>query len=112
NIGIKIKRKPSQPDVILGYIFTNFRLKKYSEEQILSLPILKDEALLAAMVIMHRMAYAAYFIEPNIVPLIMFELIKLTLKNGLGPKSPIAFIVFGYINIAYMNKTLKGIQFG
>ncbi len=111
-IGIKIKRKPSQIDVLTGYIFTNFRLKKFSEDEILKLPLLKDEALLTAMVIMHRVAYASYFIEPNAVPLIMFELIKLTLKNGLGPKSPIAFIVFGYINIAYMNKTLKGIQFG
>lgn len=112
NIGIKIKRKPSQLDVLAGYMLTNFRLKKFSEEKILNLPILEDESLLMAMVIMHRMAYASYFIEPNAVPLIMFELIKLTLKYGVGPKSPIAFIVFGYINIAYMNKTLKGIQFG
>ena len=64
------------------------------------------------MSIMHHMSLAAYFLEPNMVPLIMFELIRLTLKFGLGPKTPFAFVVFGYINIAFMGKMEKGLKMG
>jgi predicted ATPase/class 3 adenylate cyclase len=111
-IGIKIKAKPSQIDVLIGYIRTNMRLGKFSDEQIAALPKIEDEQLITTMAILHHVSLAAYFIEPNMVPLIMFKLIQLTLEKGLGPKSPFAFVVFGYINIAYMNKMEKGIKMG
>jgi len=111
-VQVYIKPKPAQLDVLIGYIKTNVRLKNYSDEQIINLPKLQDEELIITMAIMHHVSLSAYFILPNMVPLIMFELIRLTLKHGLGPKSPFAFVVFGYINIAYMNKIEKGIKMG
>lgn len=112
NIDIKLLRKPSPLNVLFGFIRINLRLSRYKDSEILALPRLENEELIIAMAIMHRVSYAAYFIEPNLVPLIMFELIGLTLKHGLGPKSPVAFIIFGYINIAFMNMPKKGIQMG
>lgn len=111
-LGVRIKAKPSQIDVLLGFIRTNMRLRKFSEERIAALPRFEDEKLISAMSIMHHVSLAAYWIEPNMVPLIMFKLIEFTLKNGLGPKSPFAFVVFGYINIAYMNRMKRGLVMG
>lgn len=109
---IYLKLHPTQLDVLFGFLRTNIRLASYKEEDIEKLPKIQDEKLILSMSIMHRMALAAYFLEPNMLPLIMFELIRLTLKNGLGPKSPLAFIVFGYINIAFMGKMEKGLKVG
>jgi predicted ATPase/class 3 adenylate cyclase/GAF domain-containing protein len=109
---IHLKRNPSQVDVLLGYIKTNFQLSFYTDEKIESLPKIVDDELIISMAIMHHMSLAAYFIKPNMVPLIMFELIRLTLKYGLGPKSPFAFVVYGYITIAFMNKMEKGLKMG
>ncbi|MEP7267130.1 MAG: adenylate/guanylate cyclase domain-containing protein [Saprospiraceae bacterium] len=111
-LNVRIKPKPSQIDVLIGYILTNRRLSKITDSEISKLPVNTDEDLIMTMSIMHHVSLAAYFIEPNMVPLIMFKLIQMTLKHGLSPKSPFAFVVFGYINIAYMNKIRQGIKMG
>ncbi|MEB2775125.1 adenylate/guanylate cyclase domain-containing protein [Algoriphagus sp. D3-2-R+10] len=112
SIDIDLKPHPSQLNVLFGFFRTNLRLAAFSEDKILHLPEIKDEKLLIAMSIMHHMALAAYLTEPNLLPLIMFELIRLTLKFGLGPKTPMAFVVFGYINIAFMGNMTKGLRMG
>lgn len=109
---IQLKRHPSQFDVVFGYLTISGRLAFFKNGKIETLPKIIDEELILSMAIMHHMSLAAYFIEPNMVPLIMFKLIKLTLKYGLGPKSPFAFVVFGYINIAFMGKMEKGLEMG
>lgn len=109
---IHLKRHPSQMDVLLGYLKISGRLGFYDDEKIENLPKIANPELILSMSIMHHMSLAAYFIEPNMVPLIMFKLIRLTLKFGLGPKSPFAFVVFGYINIAFMGKMKKGLKMG
>lgn len=109
---IHLKLHPSQLDVLFGYLMTNARLGFFKEDDIEKLPKIEDEKLIISMSIMHHMSLAAYFLEPNMVPLIMFELIRLTLKFGLGPKTPFAFVVFGYINIAFMGKMEKGLKMG
>lgn len=111
-VQIDMKAHPNQLNVLFGFVRTNIRLASFSEEKILSLPEIKDEKLLIAMSIMHHMALAAYLTEPNLLPLLMFELIRLTLRFGLGPKTPMAFVVFGYINIAFMGNTAKGLKMG
>ncbi|RAI89425.1 adenylate/guanylate cyclase domain-containing protein [Algoriphagus yeomjeoni] len=111
-VDIDLKRHPGQVNVLLGFLRTNIRLLFYSEDKILNLPKIKDEKLLIAMSIMHHMSLAAYLTEPNLLPLIMFELIRLTLKFGLGSKTPVAFVVFGYINIAFMGNMAKGLKMG
>ncbi|REG83454.1 adenylate/guanylate cyclase domain-containing protein [Algoriphagus antarcticus] len=109
---IDLKRHPTQLNVLFGLVRTNIRLMSFSEDKILHLPEIKDEKLLISMSILHHMALAAYLTEPNLLPLIMFELIRLTLKFGLGSKTPVAFVVFGYINIAFMGNVAKGLRMG
>jgi len=111
-VNIKLKRHPSQLNVLIGFIRTNLRLARFSEKEILSLPKIKDEELIISMSIMHHVSLAAYLTAPNLLPLIMFELIRLTLKFGLGPKTPVAFVVFGYINFAFMGRMEKGLKYG
>ncbi|PZX61159.1 putative ATPase [Algoriphagus ratkowskyi] len=111
-IQINLNRNPTQLHVLFGFFRTNLRLALSSEDKILKLPVIKDEKLLIGMSIMHHMSLAAYLTAPNLLPLIMFELIRLTLKNGLGSKTPVAFVVFGYINIAFMGNMAKGLKMG
>ena len=77
HININIKSNPSQLDVLYGFNITNWRIRRFKNEEILKLPLLDNEELIIAMGIMHRVSYAAYFIRPNLVPVIMFELIKI-----------------------------------
>lgn len=109
---INLKLHPSQVDVLIGYLMTNIRLSRFKEGEIERLPRITDEKTIICMSIMHHLSLAAYFLEPNLVPLFMFELIRLTLKFGLGPKSAVALVVFGYINIAFMGRIDKGLKMG
>ena len=99
-------------NVLFGFLRTNVRLVFFYEENILQLQAIKDEKLKIAMSIMHHMSLADYLPAPNLLPLIMFELILLTLKSGLVPKTHVAFVVFGYINIAFMGNMEQGLKMG
>ena len=109
---IDFKLHPSQIDVLIGYLKTNYRLSKFTLEEIAELPKNENEEILICMEIIRYVALAAYFLEPNLVPLLIFKLFRLTLQYGLTPNSPFVFVVFGYINIAFMGKMEKGLEIG
>ena len=109
---INFKLHPSQIDVLLGYLNTNYRLSKFTLEEIAELPKNENEEILICMEIIRYVALAAYFLEPNLVPLLIFKLFRLTLEYGLSPNSPFVFVVFGFINIAFMGKMEKGLEIG
>lgn len=111
-INIDFKIHPSQIDVLIGYLKTNFRLSKFTLEEIAELPKNENEEILICMEIMRYVALAAYFLNPNLVPLLIFKSVLLTLRYGLTPLSAYSFVALGFIKIAFMGDMAKGLNIG
>ena len=73
---------------------------------------MSDAQELAVYRILSELLSAGYFAAPNLVPLLIFKMIELSVKEGLSPKSPFAFGAFGYILSGYMGKVDEGIHYG
>ncbi|MCC7297910.1 MAG: AAA family ATPase [Bacteroidia bacterium] len=112
DLGVKIPRKPGKLTVVMGLISTGFKLRGKSEKDILALPHLQDKKVKIIMDVIFAMLAPAYFAMPDFLPVGIFKLISLTLKYGLGTKSPYGFLGFGYIHSAFLGNIITGTKFG
>ncbi len=110
--GISLPLKPGRLQVIKDLLQTKFLLRNKSTDYFNSLPEMKDEQKNAAMRILSDISSASFFAVPNLVPLLVFKMVSLTVKYGLSRKSPFSFAAYGYILSVYLNEIDKGISFG
>ncbi len=110
--GIKFPTKPGKLDIVIGLIKTNMMLGKKPSSFFENLPLMTDPGKLAVYRILSELLSAGYFAAPNLVPLLIFKMVQLSVKEGLSPKSPFAFGAFGYIQSAYIGKVDDGINYG
>ena len=107
-LGKKLPRHPSKLQVMAGLAVTELRLKKISHEQILKLPDMDDEEQFAAMRIMVNLTPSAYWAEPNLLPILAFDLIDLSLKHGLNELSGYVFAGYGIILCGVLERMRRG----
>ncbi|MGH2564670.1 MAG: ATP-binding protein, partial [Ginsengibacter sp.] len=110
--GINLPLKPGRLQVTKDLLQTKFLLRNKSMDYFNGLPEMKDGEKNAAMRILSDISSASFFAVPNLVPLLVFKMISLTVKFGLSRKSPFSFAAYGYILSVYLNETDKGINFG
>ncbi len=89
-----------------------FLLRNKSMDYYNNLPEMKDPEKNAAMRILSDISSASFFAVPNLVPLLAFKMIRLTITHGLSRKSPFSFAAYGYILSVFLNEIDKGISFG
>ena len=110
--GIKFSSNPGKLATIFGLLKTQLMLRNKNSAFFENLPLNKDPEKLAICRILSELFSAAYFAAPNLVPLLIFKIVQLSVKEGLSPISPFAFGAYGYILSAYMGKVDDGIHYG
>jgi predicted ATPase/class 3 adenylate cyclase len=111
-MGINLPLKPGNLSVLKDLLKIKFLLRNKSMDYYNNLPEMKDAEKNAAMRILSDISSASFFAVPNLVPLLAFKMIRLTLKYGLSRKSPFSFAAYGYILSVFLNEIDKGISFG
>lgn len=111
-MNISFPEKPGQLSVLMGLVKTKMRLRKKSIDFYNSLPVMQDEQKKAVMRIMSEISSSAYFVAPNLVPLIVFKMIDYSVKYGLSEKSPFCFSAYGFILSVHLKEIDRGSQFG
>jgi predicted ATPase/class 3 adenylate cyclase/predicted Ser/Thr protein kinase len=111
-MGINLPLKPGRFHVLNGLLQTKFLLRNKSKDYFDNLQEMRDEERNAEMRILSDISSASYFAVPNLVPLLVFKMVSLTVKHGLSRKSPFSFAAYGYILSVYLNEINKGITFG
>ncbi|MGN6246727.1 MAG: adenylate/guanylate cyclase domain-containing protein [Ginsengibacter sp.] len=111
-MGIVLPLKPGKFAVLKDLVKIKFLLRKKSMDYYDNLPEMKDPEKNAAMRILSDISSASFFAVPNLVPLLAFKMIKLTINYGLSRKSPFSFAAYGYILSVFLNEIDKGIKFG
>jgi predicted ATPase/class 3 adenylate cyclase len=111
-MGIHLPLKPGKFAVLKDLIQIKILLRNKSIEYYNNLPEMKDPEKNAAMRILSDISSASFFAVPNLLPLLAFKMIRLTLSHGLSRKSPFSFVAYGYILSVFLNEIDKGISFG
>jgi len=85
-------------------------MKTVNTENVTVMPIMEDEIVLASMQVLSDITMSCYFSQPNFLPVVALQMVKLTYAYGLSKYSACAFALFGVTLYSQMN-TQDGYQF-
>lgn len=111
-LGIKFPERPKKFDIILGLLDSKLATSGKRIENLVKLPAMVDPYKLALMKMLNRIGSAAYFVKPELLPLLVFRMLKLSVRNGNAPESAFAYAVYGMILCGVTGDIEKGYQYG
>jgi len=111
-LGVKFPIKPSKWDIRRGLLATKLALVGKSIEDLVNLSPMKEPNKLAAMRILSSVISAAYFAMPELMPLIVFKQVNLSVKYGNAAVSASAYGSYGLILCDLAGDIDAGYKFG
>jgi PAS domain S-box-containing protein len=111
-LGIKFPARPKKLNIIMGLFDSRLAMTGKRIENLVNLPAMVDPYKLASMQILNRIGSVAYFVKPELLPLVVFRILKLSLKHGNAPESAFAYAVYGMILCGVTGDFEKGYQYG
>lgn len=112
-LGEKFPRFVSAARLMAETIKTKRMLKKYTDEQLLSLPLLKDRSKAAVMKIVNELSMSALCTAKGAwLPYMVLKLVGMTLKYGICKESACAFVTYGALLCGPLGDLEEGTRFG
>ena len=111
-LGVKFPEKPTKLNIILGLVRTKLTLAGKPIEDLIDLPKMTDQFALAAMRIMWSVSSAAYLAVPELIPLLAFKMVYLSVKYGNASESASGYAGYGTILCGVIGDIDSGYQFG
>ncbi|MFO7565184.1 MAG: AAA family ATPase [Enhygromyxa sp.] len=96
-LGVELPALPGQGKVLAELLETKLALRGKSREQLSRLPICTDLRDRAAMRLLMNLVGAAYYASPNLIPLLAFNTVRLSLERGVSAESATGFAVYGLV---------------
>jgi serine/threonine protein kinase len=111
--GVKLPRKFSPPLLIANALSAYLRTGRRKPSELLNLPNMADERLIAVVGLIAAMAKAAYQVRPEICVSICALAVNLCLKHGNAPDAAVPYMVFGCIFLGgILGRAETGYEFG
>jgi len=111
-LGIRIPLKPGKPDILVKLLATKLRLAGKEDRFFIRHRAMEDPLKIAAMKILTAASSPAFFAAPNLLPLLVFEQIRLSLKYGIAMETAPALSVYGVIECGVAGNIDAGYRFG
>ncbi|MCP4137094.1 MAG: AAA family ATPase [bacterium] len=112
-LGIKFPKKPRKFHVFLGLLKAKLSLFGKKIENLIDLPEMNDPSIIVGMRIINSVMSAVYWMDPNLLALMSFKRITLSIKYGNDPvNSPIAYSGYGLILGGILEEFDSGYKFG
>ncbi|MEH2024063.1 AAA family ATPase [Nostoc sp.] len=111
-LGISFPEKLCQSDIQLELDTIISRFDKKPIQDLLQLPEMAQPEKLAAMRILSRITLAAYHAAPDLVLILVFKQVNLSIQYGNTFVSPFAYANFGLILCGMVGKIETGYEFG
>ncbi|NOY70668.1 MAG: AAA family ATPase [Deltaproteobacteria bacterium] len=111
-LGIRLPLKPGSVHVIAGLLMTRGRLWHKKAKDIVRQQSMTDPARIAAMRMLLVVSSPAFFAVPELLPLISFQQIRLSLKYGNARETPVALAVLGLIECGVTGRIDSGFTYG
>lgn len=112
SLGVVLPRKPNLAHVLWGVVQTLWAQGRRDPRDFDELPEATDPKIRAAISLLGPTANAAYFAEPNLLPLIGMAGTRLSLRHGTTPHSPYTFSVWALVLCGVLGRIENGYRFG
>ncbi len=111
-LGERFPGKPHVGHVLVDLLRTEVALRGRGKDELMALPLMENPEKQAAMRIIADITSSVYWGMPNLVPLIAFRLVRLSLKYGNHPVSCFAYGAYGVILCGVLGAMRRGYTFG
>ncbi len=111
-LGVRLPKKPSKLDVLLGLIRTKLAIGGRSTASLADLPQMTHPYPLASMRILSEIVPCAYFAAPVLSALITVQLVSLSIKWGNAPESAYGYSNYGSLLCGLVGEIESGYQLG
>jgi predicted ATPase/class 3 adenylate cyclase/GAF domain-containing protein/tRNA A-37 threonylcarbamoyl transferase component Bud32 len=111
-LGMHFPERPKKFHSLLGLLKTKLILAGKPIESLIDLPEMTDPDKLAAMRILSSVAGTAAHIFPEMLPLILFKLVNLSVKYGNTSFSAFAYATYGFVLCSLAGDIEDGYRFG
>jgi len=96
-LGVKLPRRPTKIHIWLHYVKAKQSIARKQIGALIDLPDMSDPEKRAAMRILYRLVSPALISCPELMPMIVFKMVILSISYGIAPESPIALTGYGMI---------------
>jgi len=111
-LDISLVSTPNLAQTLIGFAQINLSLRGRTTDELLELPLMTQPKKLAAMRILSSAMSAAFTGAPKLLPLLIFQQVKLSVKYGNMPLSAFAYAWYGTILCGVFTDIKNGYQFG
>ncbi len=111
-LGCQLPKQPTRAKTLLGLVRTKVGLFGKSPTDLMNLPTMTEPQKLATMRILASASSAAYTGLPELLPLIVFSKVNLSLKYGNTALSAVAYVLYALILCGVLFDIESGYQFG
>ncbi len=96
-LGLSLPLAPHKGHVLAGLARTRLALTGWSHDRVATLPLATRPEGRAAMRIAMGLCSSAYYARPDLLPMLVFAMVRLTLSDGVSPESSFAFAVWALV---------------
>ncbi len=111
-LGVKLPQQPSKLNVLLGLLNSKRTLRGKHIPELVNLPIMQDEQIVAAFRLLTTLGAAAYLTVPELTALVSCKSVALSVKYGNTALSPVVYAGYGIILCGVLGDIKSGYQFG
>jgi predicted ATPase/class 3 adenylate cyclase len=111
-LGVALPRRAHKGHVVRGLLRTKWALRGRDVASLAGLPAMADEGLRVAMRVVVTASVAAYATEPDVFPVMVFELVRRSLAHGNAPQSAFGYVCYGLALCAVLGDMAGGLAFG
>lgn len=111
-LGVSLPKQPSKIDILFCLLETKLALLGKRVEDLIGLPEMSNYNTLAIMRILSAIAHAAYYATPNLLPIVIFKGVNLSIKYGNTDLSAMMYASYGLILCGRLGDISSGYRFG
>jgi len=111
-LGLSLPKNPNKSNVIWGLIANKLILISKRDSDLAKQPKMNDPYKLAIKRLLMSVLPATYMVNPNLLPLIIFEMVNLSIKYGNSSLSAYGYCMYGMILCGVLGDIDSGYKFG
>ncbi|MEM7179837.1 MAG: AAA family ATPase [Spirochaetota bacterium] len=111
-LGDSLPKNANKLHVVSQLALTKIALANKDPKHLLDLPEMTDPIALSMMRTFMTMSSAAYFVMPDLFPVLVFKMVRLSIKYGNAKLSSFAYVCYGLAMCAVLGDFTDGFKFG
>ncbi|QCK16164.1 sensor histidine kinase [Mangrovivirga cuniculi] len=112
NFDVHFPVKPTKFQIVISYLKTRYLIGKKEASHFNDLPPIEDPKALAILEIILSFSSAAYHVTPELFPLVIMKMLRLSLKYGTSTNLISTYAAYGILLCGISGKMNEGYSYG